>query len=77
MELGILKRPAATIGLVLSASLLSTCGCSTFRNVEQWKCDNLGMCHFGIRPSVEAPPADISGFDVPGPACSQCPPAGY
>ncbi|MCY3008408.1 MAG: hypothetical protein NTY42_01085 [Planctomycetota bacterium] len=21
------------------------------RSIEQWKCDNLGMCHFGTRPS--------------------------
>lgn len=27
-------------------------GCGFLRNIEQWKCDNMGMCHFGITPSV-------------------------
>ena len=30
-------------------------GCGTLRNIEQWKCDNLGMCHFGITPSLPYP----------------------
>ena len=37
---------------VLSLIVCSTTGgCSCLRSIEQWKCDNLGMCHFGTRPS--------------------------
>ena len=47
--------------LLLIAVLLSFCGCRVFRNIEQWKCDNMGMCHFGITPTAQsmAPPASI------------------
>jgi hypothetical protein len=29
-------------------------GCGILRSIEQWKCDHLGMCHFGVAPT---PPA--------------------
>lgn len=44
-------------------TILTFCsGCSVLRCIEQWKCDHLGMCHFGVAPtppSVDpcAPPA--------------------
>jgi len=40
---------------------LQVCGCSVCRNIEQWKCDNMGMCHFGITPTAKsiAPLASI------------------
>jgi hypothetical protein len=46
-------------------------GCQQVRNIEQWKCDNLGMCHFGIRPTPtypgvmgwnQSPPTVIDGY---------------
>lgn len=40
-------------------------GCSALRGIEQWKCDNMGMCHFGLRPSAPDCPCSPS---VPGPA---------
>lgn len=66
------------IRLLLMLSLLgSTVGCSMFRSVEQWKCDNLGICQFGTQPTQPlTPPATV----VPQygqPACSTCPPPGY
>jgi hypothetical protein len=36
--------------LMLSACVSAT-GCKSIRNVEQWKCDNWGLCHFGIKPT--------------------------
>lgn len=32
-------------------------GCGAMRGIEQWKCDNWGMCHFGVTPS--APHSDL------------------
>jgi hypothetical protein len=48
-------NPMRKLLLLLSstAPLLLT-GCGTVRNIEQWKCDHLGMCHFGITPSLPA-----------------------
>lgn len=32
--------------------VIAACGgCSGIRSIEQWKCDHLGMCHFGIKPT--------------------------
>lgn len=36
------------------AALCAVSGCGIIRGIEQWKCDNWGMCHFGIQPSVPA-----------------------
>jgi len=36
---------------VLTAVVGFASGCGTIRTIEQWKCDNMGLCHFGIRPS--------------------------
>ena len=39
--------------LLLLASLgASSSGCMALRNIEQWKCDNWGMCNFGTKPSA-------------------------
>ncbi|TWU31360.1 hypothetical protein Poly41_62290 [Novipirellula artificiosorum] len=38
-----------------SLLLLSATGCGTIRGMEQWKCDNWGMCHFGTQPSQCCP----------------------
>jgi hypothetical protein len=45
------------LNLLLAVAFLisSTTGCGVFRSVEQWKCDRLGMCYFGTRPSVQVP----------------------
>ncbi|MGV3486780.1 MAG: hypothetical protein ACO1RT_20360 [Planctomycetaceae bacterium] len=40
--------------LLSSAAVLLT-GCGALRNIEQWKCDHLGMCHFGTTPSLSFP----------------------
>ena len=55
--------------MLLCGVLYWSAGCSVFRGVEQWKCDNLGMCHFGTQPSVAAP-------SLPPPECNPtgCPP---
>jgi hypothetical protein len=52
------------VGCIVATSA----GCGIVRGIEQWKCDRLGMCHFGIQPS--APPSyGPSGFspNVHGP----------
>ncbi len=36
---------------LLLFAVLSGSGCKTVRNIEQWKCDNWGLCHFGIKPT--------------------------
>ena len=41
--------------LIVAGLLCGTGGCSTLRNVEQWKCDHWGMCHFGVQPTASAP----------------------
>jgi hypothetical protein len=38
--------------ILLALTPVTLTGCGFLRNVEQWKCDNLGMCHFGITPTV-------------------------
>jgi hypothetical protein len=38
--------------VLLALTPVTLSGCGFLRNVEQWKCDNLGMCHFGITPTV-------------------------
>ena len=40
----------------LTALVLATIclpGCGMLRSIEQWKCDHLGMCHFGTQPSSQ------------------------
>lgn len=50
----IMKKQIAQVGLILAIPLLG--GCGMCRSVEQWKCDNWGMCHFAPnRPGVYAP----------------------
>jgi hypothetical protein len=45
-------------GLVLATIVLfAVSGCSAARSIEQWKCDNWGMCHFGIQPSQPCGPS--------------------
>jgi hypothetical protein len=39
------------IWLLLVLAVVPATGCGMFRSVEQWKCDRLGLCWFGIRPS--------------------------
>lgn len=36
---------------MLLAAMVGSSGCKTIRGIEQWKCDNWGLCHFGIKPS--------------------------
>ena len=43
--------------LLLSCAPLLLTGCGMLRNIEQWKCDNWGMCHFGTSPSQSYVPA--------------------
>jgi hypothetical protein len=51
--------------LLLWGVLSCSCGCSAFRNVEQWKCDHWGMCHFGTQRAAAAPalPPPVQGPD--------------
>jgi hypothetical protein len=64
-------RAILTSLLVTSSCLLT--GCGALRSIEQWKCDNLGMCHFGVKPSQAnwgspvAPPASCSTPDCNNP----------
>jgi len=51
--------------LVLTPLVFS--GCGVVRNIEQWKCDNFGMCHFGITPSQSHPQGWDAGDYPPGP----------
>ena len=39
------------INVILFLATVTCSGCRIGRGIEQWKCDNLGMCHFGITPS--------------------------
>jgi hypothetical protein len=56
-------------------------GCETMRAIDQWKCDALGICCFGTRPSC--PPSYPAAFPpacppTVGAACEPavvCPPA--
>lgn len=53
--------------LLLTLTILPASGCGVFRSIEQWKCDNMGLCWFGLRPSntmhYGPPPAE---FAAPG-----------
>lgn len=67
------KWSALTVAAIV---LASAAGCSLSRAIEQWKCDNLGWCCFGTRPS--APPCGVPAYPAAtcAPACpSACPPA--
>jgi hypothetical protein len=58
------KAAGMAIRIVVLAGVISCCsGCGILRNIEQWKCDHWGMCHFGVEPT----PAPISA-----PCPSQC-----
>ncbi|MCU0707724.1 MAG: hypothetical protein MUF23_05485 [Pirellula sp.] len=49
--------------LFLSVSLT---GCQCIQQIEQWKCDNWGMCHFAQqRPGVYSPMALPPSYGVP------------
>jgi hypothetical protein len=49
-----LRRVVLSFGLLGMISGMT--GCGAFRGIEQWKCDNWGMCHFApSRPGVYAP----------------------
>ncbi|MFN7625392.1 MAG: hypothetical protein ACK5PZ_01085 [Pirellula sp.] len=54
--------------LGLLAIVTSANGCATVRSIEQWKCDNWGMCHFATqRPATYSPMAVQPGY-APAPA---------
>ena len=40
-----------TFGIFFLLVVATSGGCRMIRGVEQWKCDNLGMCYFGTSPS--------------------------
>ncbi|MEI8211243.1 MAG: hypothetical protein WCI02_03790 [Planctomycetota bacterium] len=74
------------IGLVILVAM--TGGCGAIRSMEQWKCDNWGMCHFAPRkPGVYTPMAVQPGYAPPGyvppgypngnPAATSVMPPGY
>lgn len=50
-----------TKALLLVLALGCFPGCRTIRGIEQWKCDNWGMCHFGIKPT--RPHAKVTASD--------------
>ncbi|MFN5467471.1 MAG: hypothetical protein ACK5ZC_10480 [Pirellulaceae bacterium] len=56
-----MKRYSA--GLILLLATAS--GCGICKSIEQWKCDNLGMCHFGTSPSS---PYNPYGYGSAAPA---------
>jgi hypothetical protein len=60
---------------MLLASLIFTTGCGTFRRMEQWKCDHLGICQFGTTPTYEtiAPPGSsyVVPYDAPCESCQE------
>lgn len=41
------------LAATVAVSMVGTSGCSMFRAIDQWKCDNLGCCMFGTTPSRE------------------------
>ncbi|MFZ4079677.1 MAG: hypothetical protein ACOYKN_00520 [Pirellula sp.] len=68
-----MKNNIAVLGLILLVPLLG--GCGMCRSVEQWKCDNWGMCHFASnRPGVYAP---MSVQPTYGPPASYAAPSGF
>lgn len=54
--------------LILCTTPLFLTGCGALRNIEQWKCDNMGMCHFGITPSMPSAQPWESGVYPPASA---------
>jgi hypothetical protein len=59
--------------LGLLAIVSSANGCATVRSIEQWKCDNWGMCHFATqRPATYSPMAVQPGY-APVPAAPPAP----
>ena len=60
----IMITKSVRIALVLALPLLS--GCGMCRSVEQWKCDNWGMCHFAPnRPGVYSPTSVQPSYGAP------------
>ncbi len=52
--------------VVVAVMMAGGAGCSWMRSLEQWKCDRLGWCCFGTRPSQPAAyPAGAMAY--PGP----------
>ena len=62
--------------LVLATIVLfAVSGCSAARGIEQWKCDKLGMCHFGTQPSQPCGPCNSQSVPMEvyeTPACPSC-----
>lgn len=54
-------------GAVATMIAVSCTGCGTLRSIEQWKCDNWGMCMFGVQPSGSVPAIPGEGYDMVGP----------
>lgn len=49
-----MKKQLAVLGLIVAFPL--SIGCGMCRSIEQWKCDNWGMCHFAPnRPGMYSP----------------------
>ena len=46
-----LSMNVKSLAILIAIVLVNSTGCKTIRNVEQWKCDHWGLCHFGIKPS--------------------------
>ena len=44
----------AAIVTICAATLAAAGGCHVVRRIDQWKCDRLGICMFGVRPSQPA-----------------------
>ncbi|MFO1064691.1 MAG: hypothetical protein U0892_12580 [Pirellulales bacterium] len=60
-----MRKLLAVTAILWVLSLSS--GCGVIRSFEQWKCDRLGMCHFGTQPSMmAAPPCDNCNAFAPG-----------
>lgn len=60
------KWPVAMIMLI---GVAAAGGCTTLRAIDQWKCDKLGWCCFGTRPS--APTVGVPPVFAP---TAECPP---
>lgn len=39
--------------LLAAGLLMGVSGCETMRAIDQWKCDALGICCFGVQPSYQ------------------------
>jgi len=55
--------------MVLLLAVAAAGGCNTLRAIDQWKCDKLGWCCFGTRPST--PAATMPPLYAP---TTECPP---